>query len=130
MQMGIGAGYLSTRDCLRRTREREGWVGLTRGLGATIARETPGNAIFFTVYEVAAVDCLLSCICMWTEASVVALTANRALFCWYGIIWHGISDLPRAPMHGLCPLDPAMLLGAFISYSGQLQATGFQVSIA
>ncbi len=25
--------------------------GLTRGLGATMAREVPGNALFFTAYE-------------------------------------------------------------------------------
>ncbi|PNW71127.1 hypothetical protein CHLRE_17g747797v5 [Chlamydomonas reinhardtii] len=32
----------------------EGWVrGLTRGLGATLAREVPGNAVFFTAYEAA-----------------------------------------------------------------------------
>lgn len=29
----------------------EGLRGLTRGMPATIAREAPGNAIFFTVYE-------------------------------------------------------------------------------
>ena len=34
------------------TVQQEGVFGLTRGLGGTIARETPGNALFFTVYEV------------------------------------------------------------------------------
>lgn len=28
-----------------------GLRGLTRGLGATLAREVPGNALFFTIYE-------------------------------------------------------------------------------
>ncbi|KAG2426438.1 hypothetical protein HYH02_014796 [Chlamydomonas schloesseri] len=39
---------------LREVVAAEGWArGLTRGLGATMAREVPGNAVFFTVYEVA-----------------------------------------------------------------------------
>ncbi|KAK9799797.1 hypothetical protein WJX73_010363 [Symbiochloris irregularis] len=51
MQLGVAAGYTSTHDCVRRTLQQEGLLGLTRGLGGTIARETPGNALFFTVYE-------------------------------------------------------------------------------
>ncbi|KAG2425233.1 hypothetical protein HXX76_013818 [Chlamydomonas incerta] len=39
---------------LREAVASEGWVrGLTRGLGATMAREVPGNAVFFTSYEAA-----------------------------------------------------------------------------
>ena len=52
MQLGADAGYTSTRECLRRTLQQEGWAGLSRGLSGTLARETPGNAIFFPVYEV------------------------------------------------------------------------------
>lgn len=40
------------RQCLQHLLKTEGPLGLTRGLKATIAREAPGNAIFFTVYEV------------------------------------------------------------------------------
>ena len=32
--------------------ETEGWRGLARGTTGTLAREVPGNALFFTVYEV------------------------------------------------------------------------------
>ncbi|KAL3133207.1 hypothetical protein ABBQ38_007095 [Trebouxia sp. C0009 RCD-2024] len=39
------------RQCLQHLLKTEGSLGLTRGLKATIAREAPGNAIFFTVYE-------------------------------------------------------------------------------
>lgn len=54
MQMGAAAGYASTGECIRQTVQREGWAGLSRGLGGTLARETPGNAIFFSVYEACA----------------------------------------------------------------------------
>ena len=47
-----GPLYLNPAHCVRLTVQREGWHGLTRGLGATMLREIPGNAIFFTVYEV------------------------------------------------------------------------------
>ena len=43
------------RQCLQHLLKTEGPLGLTRGLKATIAREAPGNAIFFTVYEVSLV---------------------------------------------------------------------------
>jgi hypothetical protein len=39
-------------QCLREILATEGGVrGLARGLGATLAREVPGNALFFAVYE-------------------------------------------------------------------------------
>ncbi|EFJ41041.1 mitochondrial substrate carrier [Volvox carteri f. nagariensis] len=40
-------------QCLREVVRWEGGVlrGLSRGLGATLAREIPGNALFFTTYE-------------------------------------------------------------------------------
>ena len=47
---GKGAGfkgYSSTLACLRHLVRTEGLLGLTRGVGATMLRETPGNAIFF-----------------------------------------------------------------------------------
>ena len=44
--------YSGPRQCLQHLLRTEGPRGLTRGMQATIAREAPGNAIFFTVYEV------------------------------------------------------------------------------
>lgn len=44
--------YKSPLRCLRLTLSSEGPRGLLRGLPATLAREVPGNAIFFTTYEV------------------------------------------------------------------------------
>lgn len=38
--------------CLTHLVETEGWRGLARGTTGTLAREVPGNALFFTVYEV------------------------------------------------------------------------------
>lgn len=55
MQMGgrdISHRYSGPRQCLQHLLKTEGTRGLARGLGATVAREAPGNAIFFTVYEV------------------------------------------------------------------------------
>lgn len=55
LQMGTrGSNHYHSgpRQCLQHLLKTEGPVGLTRGLKATIAREAPGNAIFFTVYEV------------------------------------------------------------------------------
>lgn len=43
--------YSGPRQCLQHLLRTEGPRGLTRGMQATIAREAPGNAIFFTVYE-------------------------------------------------------------------------------
>ena len=40
-------GYSSTAACVRHLVRTEGLLGLTRGVGATMLRETPGNAIFF-----------------------------------------------------------------------------------
>ena len=49
---GKGAvAYASTLACLRHVLATEGPAGLARGVGATMARETPGNAIFFVSYE-------------------------------------------------------------------------------
>ena len=55
LQMGTrGSNHYHSgpRQCLQHLLKTEGPIGLTRGLKATIAREAPGNAIFFTVYEV------------------------------------------------------------------------------
>lgn len=38
--------------CLKHLVETEGWRGLARGTTGTLAREVPGNALFFTLYEV------------------------------------------------------------------------------
>ena len=43
----------SSLNVVRATLAAEGWRGLARGLGGTLAREVPGNAVFFTVYELA-----------------------------------------------------------------------------
>ena len=37
--------YSGPLDCLRQTVRQEGWKGMMRGLGGTMAREVPGNAI-------------------------------------------------------------------------------------
>lgn len=42
--------YAGPLDCLRQTVREEGLRGLTRGLGATMAREIPGNAVYFSCY--------------------------------------------------------------------------------
>lgn len=48
----LQAGYArSTAECLRLTVQGEGYKGLARGVTGTLAREIPGNAIFFTAYE-------------------------------------------------------------------------------
>jgi Mitochondrial carrier protein len=55
MQLGRSGGYhvyTSTWHCLRKTVAEEGIMSLSRGLGGTMAREIPGNAIYFTSYEV------------------------------------------------------------------------------
>lgn len=45
--------YSGPLDCLRQLLREEGWRrGLGRGLGATMAREVPGNAIYFSTYAV------------------------------------------------------------------------------
>lgn len=44
--------YRNPAHCLSLTIKEEGTRGLLRGLGATFAREVPGNALFFSVYEV------------------------------------------------------------------------------
>ena len=45
--------YKGPLEAIRDTVRREGLRGLTRGTVATMAREIPGNAIFFTTYEMA-----------------------------------------------------------------------------
>ncbi|KXZ43066.1 hypothetical protein GPECTOR_105g98 [Gonium pectorale] len=53
-QSGSAARYPGgPLQCLREVVAQEGGMlrGLMRGLGATLAREVPGNALFFTVYE-------------------------------------------------------------------------------
>ncbi|GMH43198.1 hypothetical protein BSKO_11120 [Bryopsis sp. KO-2023] len=51
MQVAGGSRYNGPMHCLQRCYETEGLRGLTRGMHATMAREVPGNAIFFTIYE-------------------------------------------------------------------------------
>jgi hypothetical protein len=46
MQLG-GQAYTSSLQCARHLLETEGLRGVTRGLGATMIREVPGNALFF-----------------------------------------------------------------------------------
>jgi hypothetical protein len=44
--------YSNELECLRVVIRTEGWIGLfTRGLGPTMARELPTNAIYFVVFE-------------------------------------------------------------------------------
>lgn len=53
MQSGDVEGRVRPRtalECVRGIVAREGLPGLARGLGATMAREVPGNAIYFTTY--------------------------------------------------------------------------------
>ena len=75
--------YSSAWGCLQDLLRTEGMRGLTRGVGGTMARETPGNAIFFTVYEVSSISrpCSRPCeiiallvglwMVSWLEKSVV-----------------------------------------------------------
>ena len=44
--------YNNPWGCFQDLLRTEGLKGMTRGIGATMARETPGNALFFVVYEV------------------------------------------------------------------------------
>jgi solute carrier family 25 (mitochondrial carnitine/acylcarnitine transporter), member 20/29 len=44
--------YKGPLQCVSMTVQEEGLPGLARGLWATLAREVPGNAIFFASYEV------------------------------------------------------------------------------
>ena len=63
MQMGsrdISHRYSGPGQCFQHLLKTEGPRGLTRGMGATVAREAPGNAIFFTVYEVKSIPLLRS----------------------------------------------------------------------
>lgn len=52
MQVARGTRFHGPLQCLLLSVEHEGMRGLTRGTGATMAREIPGNAIFFTSYEI------------------------------------------------------------------------------
>lgn len=52
MQVAQGSKFKNSRECLRFTLSKEGWFGLTRGIGATMIREIPGNSFFFTSYEI------------------------------------------------------------------------------
>ena len=47
------AYYRNAVRCIQLTMQEEGLRGFTRGLGATMAREVPGNALFFCTYEAA-----------------------------------------------------------------------------
>ena len=55
MQLGAmdaSHSYTGPLDCARQVVRSEGWAGLWRGLGATMLREMPGNAIYFGTYLV------------------------------------------------------------------------------
>lgn len=43
--------YPTPLACVRDVVARHGWKGMGRGFGATVAREAPGNAVFFVAYE-------------------------------------------------------------------------------
>ncbi|CAL5229862.1 g13273 [Coccomyxa viridis] len=43
--------YSTPWACFQDLLRTEGLKGMTRGIGATMARETPGNALFFVIYE-------------------------------------------------------------------------------
>ena len=45
--------YSGPREAIYRIYASDGVVGFARGLGATMLREIPGNALFFVVYETA-----------------------------------------------------------------------------
>lgn len=51
MQVTAGGQYAGPVHCFKQVLETEGYLGLSRGMVATMARETPGNAVFFTTYE-------------------------------------------------------------------------------
>lgn len=44
--------FKTPRDCLRHLFQTEGLRGLARGFSGTLAREIPGNAIYFSTYTV------------------------------------------------------------------------------
>ena len=46
------AAYSTPWGCFQDLLRTEGLKGMSRGIGATMAREVPGNALFFVVYEV------------------------------------------------------------------------------
>lgn len=52
MQVAKGSKFRNPTECVKLTLAKEGWFGLLRGTGATMMREVPGNAIFFTSYEI------------------------------------------------------------------------------
>lgn len=51
-----GAGgtvkYSGPMHCFRHLLATEGMLGMTRGLGATMAREVPGNIVYFSTYRI------------------------------------------------------------------------------
>lgn len=47
----VGSHVSGPAACVRQLLQREGVRGLTRGLSGTVARESLGNALFFTIYE-------------------------------------------------------------------------------
>lgn len=54
--------FAGPRECLRHLLATEGLRGLARGFSGTLAREIPGNAIYFTTYDVRG--------CAWREGGV------------------------------------------------------------
>ncbi|CAG9461410.1 unnamed protein product [Pedinophyceae sp. YPF-701] len=51
MQTAAPGEHSGSLDCLRKAIRDEGWRVLLRGVPGTMAREMPGNAVMFTVYE-------------------------------------------------------------------------------
>ena len=66
MQLGASDtshSYRGPGDCVRQLIRSEGYRGLARGLGSTMSREMPGNAVYFGSYMVGGVErvCHMQC---------------------------------------------------------------------
>lgn len=61
----------------------EGPLGLTRGLGACMTREVPGNSVYFTTYEVLQKNIMGRGPNQETDRGILAIAANAAsaIFC-------------------------------------------------
>ncbi len=66
MQMG---GYKGPVDCVKQLVRTEGLKGLGRGMTGTLSRETFGNALFFTFYEVIPATRSNACLILTVQAA-------------------------------------------------------------
>ena len=73
--------YSSAWGCLQDLLRTEGMRGLTRGVGGTMARETPGNAIFFMVYEVSSISRPCEIVALLVGLCMVSLVHKPADCC-------------------------------------------------